>query len=82
MRQTWTGTHRYNVPVQEIRRAMTNRDLKQELIDLIIEHGIEEAERKFLAGLPALDPAVVQLRRSLFVQLVEGDDGEWYFDER
>ena len=39
-----------------------SRDLKQELIDLIDKHGIDEAQRIFLADLPALDPTVVQLR--------------------
>ena len=57
-----------------------SRDLKQELIDLIDKHGIDEAQRIFLADLPALDPTVVQVRRHLLGQLVQGDNGEWYFD--
>lgn len=61
---------------------MTDEDPKQELIDLIAQYGIDEAERKFLSGLPTLHPAVVQLRRQLFSQLVQRDNGEWYFDER
>ena len=57
-------------------------DYKQELIKLIAQYGIDEAEKKFLSHLPALDPNVIRLRRHLFGQLVQGDNGEWYFDER
>ena len=53
--------------------------IKKYIVGLIQEQGIEAAEQKF-ANL-GLDPEAEKARR-LFGQLVQGDNGEWYFDER
>ena len=54
--------------------------LKTYIVHLVEEQGIDEAER-LMKEMDPLDPQARSILR-VFGQLVQGDNGEWYFDER